>query len=695
MKAGLKWICDYLDRPLDAQTVADTLSRGGFPVEEMEQVGDDWLLDVEITSNRPDCLCHLGLARELAAAGVAELRIPGFGQMPTDAPASAVAPPDFDARAGEELAATAALDVLATDACPHYVARIIRQLKIGPSPAWLVKRLETVGLRSVNNVVDITNFVLLECGQPLHAFDLAKLADHRIIVRMAEPDEPFTAIDGTNHKLRTSMLVIADGRRAVALAGVMGGLDSEVGPTTTDVLLESARFDPLKVRRASRATKLSSDSSFRFERGVDPLGVEWASKRAIALMALLAGGQTLSGKLEVGSDGSTQREVTLRTDHCRSVIGLDIPIKRMVELLTQLGLQPRVESTDVGESAPILRCTIPSHRLDLEREIDLVEEIARLYGLDHLEVRPAVSLQIRPTQPVVKARRKIGELLTAQGFFEVVAPSFVPPKLGKPFLADQAEPVQVQADRRKADPMLRPALWPSLLACRKFNQDVGNSDIRLYETAAAWQQTQGKIDERHWLALLADVDQPQQTWRMLRGVIDELLTGLHGRNHPALSVESIELSEMETAARLIIAGREIGRMAIPAAPMLKRFDLKVQVALAEIDLDWLVAAYPPITAVGELARFPGIERDLSIVVDEQVPWSDIERSLVGVNPALLEKLEFLVTYRGKPIPPTHKSVSFRMTFRDPGRTLRHEEVDPQVQAVIDKLKADVGAELRA
>ncbi|MCC5831072.1 MAG: phenylalanine--tRNA ligase subunit beta [Phycisphaeraceae bacterium] len=680
MKASLNWICDYLEQPLDRQTVADTLSRIGFPVEAMEPVpdSDDWMLEVEITSNRPDCLCHLGLARELVAAGMGDIRRPRLDGSPDDQ--------------GASIASEAGLEVLDLNACPHYIARVIKGVRIGPSPDWMVRRLTAVGLRSINNVVDITNFVLLECGQPLHAFDLAHLAERRIVVRRAHADEAFTAIDGTKHRLKPSMLVIADAKRAVALAGVMGGLDSEVSEKTTEVLLESARFDPLIVRRAARGTKLSSDSSFRFERGVDPAGVDWASRRACALFAQLAGGTILPGKLEAGSGEAEPKRISLRTRRCAQVIGMQLSDAQVTEHLRRLELNPLLQPTS-GNPDSVLECQIPSHRLDLDREIDLVEEVARLHGLDHLEVDASVSLQIRPPQPRIAALRCLGDVLTAQGFFEIVSPSFLPTSQARAFFDEDMEPVAVQADRRKADPTLRPSLWPSLLACRKLNQDVGNSDVRLYETAASWHRDGQGIQEAHTLALLADCDQPQTAWREMRGVLDELLVQLQGESN--VQLDALEHPEFDVSASLSHGGKVRGRMGIPGPRLLKRFDLKQPVILAQFDLDWLLAGYPPSAAVGQLARFPGIERDLSLVVSEDTPWSAIERAVWAIQPALMEKLAFLVTYRGKPIPTGHKSVSFRMTFRDPSRTLRHEEVDPQIQAIVEHLGRSLDAQLRA
>ena len=297
MKVSLNWLNSYLDRPVDADAAADLLGEQGFPVEERDDLPDgDVMLNVEVTSNRGDCLSHVGVARELAAGSGRQLR-----------------PPVFDLPDVDPNPATALTSVVnkAPDLCPVYTARVIRGVRIAPSPDWLRHRLEAIGLRPVNNVVDITNFVLHEMGQPLHAFDMAKLNERRIVVRRAEQGEAFTAIDGTKHALGSDMLVIADANRPVAIAGVMGGVDSEVTDATTDILLESARFAQLSVRRTSRSLKLASDSSYRFERGVDPVGVEAASRRAAQLIVELAGGRLAEGVVRVGEDQPRSSRLTV------------------------------------------------------------------------------------------------------------------------------------------------------------------------------------------------------------------------------------------------------------------------------------------------------------------------------------------------------------------------------------------------
>jgi phenylalanyl-tRNA synthetase beta chain len=678
MQTSLAWLNSYLDQPCDAAEAQQALTDVGFPVEDQAAVTttagqSDTALDVEITSNRSDCLSHLGLAREVSAAT-----------------GRALVGPDcqWPAEQGEPVEQVTRVANDAPELCPVYTARVVRGVNVGPSPAWLADRLEAIGLRPINNVVDVTNYVLFELGQPLHAFDLNALHEQRIIVRQAKQGEPFTAIDGSAHKLSDSMLVIADADRPVAVAGVMGGAETEVGDATTDILLESAIFDPLSVRRTSRALKLASDSSYRYERGVDPLGVEQASRRAAALIQQLAGGEIAEGVLREGANEPESRRVSVRVDRANQLLGLDLTGDEQSQYLDRLGLSPH--ATDGA-----IDCTIPPRRLDLHREVDLIEEIARLHGLDQVPVQPKIHLVARARQRPVAARQTLGQALAGRGYHETITFSFLEPQQGQPFLPEGASPATVEQERLRAQSMLRPAVTPSLLICRKANQDLGNRDVRLYECGACWDQREGQIVEREHLALLADAEDPQQALRDMRGTIEELIEQLGGQKCRAqCHVEPIEDARYASAGRFVLDGDTLGHFGLLSQAMQERFDLQTPVVVAELELATLIDLYPPTRTVGKLPRYPGIERDLSIVVGENTPWQQVDRTIAAAEPALLEAVTFLDTYRGKPIPKGQKSVSFRMRFRDPSRTLRHEEVDPQVQSVIDALKSETSAELR-
>ncbi len=672
MKVSLKWFNRYLDTPIDPDEAGRLLAAGGFPVEETEPVGDDTMIDVEVTSNRPDVLSHVGVAREIAARCGRELRAPVC---------------ELPAGAGAAVEALASVENHAPDLCPLYTARVITGVRIGPSPDWLVQALEAVGQRSVNNVVDITNFVLLELGQPLHAFDLNKLADKKIVIRKASKDELFTAIDHSKHKLQEDMLVIADSATPVALAGVMGGADSEVTETTTDLLIESAMFDELAVRRASRKLKLFSDSSFRFERGVDPLGVDAASRRCGELILELAGGTLARGVIRVGQDDPAPTAITLHTQRTRDLLGIEIDANKQAALLEALGITTSID----GDT---LTATVPSYRLDLKREVDLIEEIARQHGLANIPTQTKINIIAHHPQDKVEAKRTIVETLVAHGYYETITPSLIPLKDAEAFLVD-AEPAGLTTDTRRQDNTLRPAVLPSLLACRKLNQDVGNSAVKLFEIAAGWSKREGGVQEGRQLALIRDAEDTQRAVSELKGTLSELVHALGGA--PAsdgLAFEPIDDPWYETAAVIKLGGEIAGSFGLIKQELTDHFGLQNRIVSALVCMQRVTALYPPRHAAGELPRYPSIERDLSVVVDEATPWQQIADTVEQTNPELLESTSFVGTYRGKQVGKGRKSVTLRMQFRDPATTLRHDQVDPQMDAVVKALGERVGAELR-
>ena len=673
MKISLQWLNSYLDKPVDVDEAERVLIEQGLPVEEKIVAGSDLVLDVEVTSNRPDCLNHLGVAREVAAGAKRELR-PLDCSLPTES--------------GEPATALTSVVNEDIDACPVYTARVISGVKVAPSPDWLVRDIESIGMRSVNNVVDATNFVMMELGQPLHAFDMEELDGRRIVVRTAKPGETFDAIDGTNHKVEPGMLMIADAHWPVAVGGVMGGRDSEVTDRSVDILLEAAMFSPLSIRRTSRKLKLASDASYRFERGIDPEGVELASRRAARLIVELAGGTLAPGVIRAGIDPPKRHSVSMRMAKCDSLLGLDIPAEQAVRWLGRLGLEPSLDRP--GE---VVTCMIPSFRLDLWREVDLVEEVARLHGLDDIPVQERIHIEAKAPQAAGAARREVGRVLVAHGYHETVNPTFLRMRHGEPFLPPGCEALTVEDERRKGEPMLRPSLTPSLLACRKANQDVGNTDVRLFELAAVWWRNGQSVVERRRLAMLCDVHDTEQGLRDMRGSIEELVERLVGSESASLA--PVDAPGLVDAAEVSVGRNVLGVVGVVDESRMDLFGLQTPAAIAELDAEALLSSYPPSRQVGRLPRFPGIERDLSVIVAEQVSWSGIEESLRAAEPALLESLAFLGAYRGDPIPKGRKSVSLRMLFRDPERTLRHEQVDGQVAAVVEKLKSDVGAELRA
>ncbi|HCD34195.1 MAG TPA: phenylalanine--tRNA ligase subunit beta, partial [Phycisphaerales bacterium] len=642
MKLSLNWLNRYLSAPASQEKVCTLLGQQGFPIEDQEQLpGGDVFIDAEVTSNRSDSLSHIGMAREVSA---------GDSELQLNTPDITITESDT---AVESLTSVANDE---TELCPVYTARVIQGVKVGPSPQWLVDLLEAIGLRSVNNVVDVTNFVLMEMGQPLHTFDMDKLDGGKIIVRRAKAGEAFAAIDGTNHKLDDAMLVIADASKPQAVAGVMGGLDSEVTDGTTNILLESARFDQLSVRTTSRRMKLSSDSSYRFERGVDPCGVEIASKRAAQLIMELAGGTLAKGVIRAGETEPVPKVIELRIKRCNDIMGVTLKPEVMAGLLSSLTLETEIE----GDK---LKVTVPTYRSDIEREVDLIEEVTRMYGMANIPVNDSITLRVRPPQNNLKARKRLGQILVSHGYCETMTFSFVNPKLGGRFVPVGNKPLEIGDERRKSEPMLRPSLIPSLMICRKGNQDVGNSDVKLFETASVWSRNaKDEIVEHRELALLADVSDPQLALRSMRGLLEELAERLGG--NVDLQLEATDAKCYSDALAVTLNGKAIGIMGLIDKKTQDAFDLQTPVIAASLVLQPFIDLYPAQRLVGSLSRFPAIERDLSVLVKDEVTWDQIQEQVLATKPEFMESLDFVTTYRGKPIPKGIKSVSLRLTFRD-------------------------------
>jgi phenylalanyl-tRNA synthetase beta chain len=669
MKISLNWLTDYVDVAVPVARLTELLKQIGLPVEDVAETDTDIVLDVEVTSNRGDCLGHLGVAREVASVLGVEFRPPKIGPLPTSGRAADLT----------------SVQVLAPDLCPRYTARVLRGVKIGPSPQWMVDRLEAMGLRGINNVVDVTNYILMEYSQPLHSFDYDKLAERRIVVRRAANGEMLVSIDETKCELDESMLVIADAAKPVAIAGIMGGLNTEVCGTTTNVLIEAAQFDPLSIRRTSRKLQLMSDSNYRFERGVDPVALDEASLRACQLIIQIAGGELAEGVVDVWANPFVAPEVALRPQRCDKVLGVDVPAERQQEILARLGLRPRQEG---GPSGRIV-CTIPSYRADLTREIDLIEEVARIEGYDKIPVRDKIAHPVVPDNLPTRVRRLAGQALAACGFDEAITFTFI--DQAEADLIGAARTVAVDKLNRKTNNVLRPSLLPSLLRACKNNQGVGNADVHLFEIANCFPgSAAGHLpDEYVELGMVSTGDIAQ-----LRGALETVVERLA----PAaqLTVRAAPAPHLEggTAAAVMLNGEPIGTLGRVAQAVQDHYGLEKPIAAAAVRFEAILHAACLTRAYQPVPKFPPVRRDLSIIVDDGVTWQELSDVISGLSQPLREALEYVTTYRGKPIPAGRKSVTVTLSFRAPDRTLRGEEVDEQIQQVLAALRGRFNAELR-
>ena len=647
---------------LPAETVVGTPLTALFPAET--------ILDVEVTPNRPDLLCHLGMAREIATLLGKPLNIPEA----------------IRATAGAKAEPAADITLEAPDACPFYSARRIRGVKVGPSPAWLRGKLESIGIRSINNIVDVTNYVMLELGQPLHAFDLAKL-NGGIRVRRAAEGEAFLALDGKTYPLAPRHLLIADQARAVAIAGVMGGEESGVTEATTDLLLESAYFTPAGIRRTSRELGLSSDASYRYERGIDLAGVLPASARAVQLILEVAGGEAEAVTTAAGSSVVEEPTVPFRLERCRGVLGAEVPAETVDRILSGFGLS----KAEGGWRAP-------SFRADLTREIDLIEEIARVIGIEAVPAREqtrytASTLADKRHDQAMRLRRALAA--PGLGFHEARSLTLISEKEAASFPVGEVRRVRNPLNEDQV--VLRPSLIPGLLVSLTRNLRAGVRDLRLFEVGRIFRA--GEREERTALALLLSGTAAPASWRDskprvadffdLKGALLALnLDGvtLEPTTHPALAL-AVELRRGATVVGL--AGQ-----LTPARA--RELDAPAPVLVAEIDLDLFDAA-PSMGRFVELPKFPAVTRDIALVAPAEVAHGRIEAVLRGANEPLLVGVELFDVFTdptGQRIPADQKSVAYALTYRSSGRTLTAEEVAEAHTRLKERLKAELPVSFR-
>ncbi|MFN7736163.1 MAG: phenylalanine--tRNA ligase subunit beta [Pirellula sp.] len=669
------WLSDYvkIDRPLEE--VVSRWAMSGLNHEGTEIVEGVPVIDLEVTSNRADCLGHIGIAREASVL----YRVP------------LVVPQPSPATSKTSIASVLRLDNRFEDACPRYTARVIRGVKIGPSPEWLAKRLRAIGIKTINNVVDATNYVMMECGQPLHAFDLAQIRGGKIIVRPAADKENFLAIDHKNYVLDPQMVVIADAERAVALGGVMGGAESEVSDTTTDLLIESASFAPMSIRRTARKLKLHSPSSHRYERRIDPNQLDWASRRCCELILATAGGELLDGFLDTNSVQTNLPEIDLRKSQIARVLGIEIPWETSCDILKRLGCGVARADEHHCAVAP------PSFRQDLPREIDLIEEVARIYGYEQIPedaMVPMVASMRRPKDIVMSTLRNVA---TAAGFDETLNPSLI----GRS-VADRISPWSNEAPLTTMVPLLegastlRRSLIPSLIAARLHNQSQSNRDVRLFETANVYLPNGNQLPrEQLNLGCIAESE-----LRVVRGVFEEILHRVWGvgSDIPKLSETKVTWDFLESGSGIAwMAGETmlcwIGSLSRSLSQSLK---LDGPATLGEMNLDLLLQHAQLVPRVRDVIPFPAIERDLNLVVDEVLQWQSLQGVIAKSAGPLCVDILFREIYRDtKRDGVGKKRVLLTLKLQSATDTLRSEQADEVVASVLGACRSQLGAELLA
>lgn len=680
MIVSREWLKEYVALDMSVDKLTHELTMSGLNLEGVEEVDDDVGIDLEVTSNRPDCLGHIGVAREISVLFNTPLK-------------------SHDPQLAEALdsaTSVTSVEIECEDLCPQYIARVIRGVKVGPSPKWLIDRLRAasrrmkedgtyIEYRPINNVVDITNYVLLESGQPLHAFDFDKLSGGRIVVRQARDGEKISAIDQRDYQLDSEMCVIADAECPVAIGGIMGGLETEIGDNTTTVLIETAAFAPLSIRTTARKLKLFSDSSYRFERGNDRQRMDWASRRCCELIQQLAGGEVLEGAVLAGSVPPESREaIELRYAQVARVLGIDVTNDESDKILDSLGLR-KVNGDDTkGMFEP------PSWRRDLEREVDLIEEIARIHGYERIPTDRHV-----PMVSSSKTRRdrvidRLRETLTGAGFFETLTLSFVTEKVARRFTPHGNQPfLRVEHSTRKAENLLRQSVIPSLLECRRANERQSNFNANLFEIAKVYLGSDPSRPEIEVEPTMVGVV-TGKSFAELKGLIELLARSLNATLRVTARPSDVPQFAAGRGAELLLNGQPWGWMGELDRTVSDSVGLRDAVHVAEVSLHPLELDADLTPHYQELSQFPEMTRDLNFVLDESVTWEQLEGVVRESGGPLLESVSFVDQYRGKQIPSGKKSYVFTVRYRSRERTLMSEEVDSAQTAVIAACETQLG-----
>jgi len=648
---------------------------------------EDFILDIDITPNRPDALSMIGIARDVSALSGGKLKKPEFQLKEIEEPVSKW------------------IEVIIDDpiGCPRYAARVIKDVKIGKSPFWLRRRLECCGMRAINNVVDATNYVLLETGHPLHAFDysllsaLPKEQAKKILVRRAKDKEKFFTLDGIERTLNREILLITDGGRPVAIAGIMGGMESEVTEKTKDVLLESAYFDPRVIRRGRMSLGLITEASYRFERGADPNVIIKAADQAAYLMQNLCEGKVLKGVVDNYPEPVRPARITFRPQRCSKVLGIGIGEKEIEDILSNL------EISVSEKSSSGLSVEVPTFRPDLTREIDLIEEIARIYGYDKIESAFRAGGELFTSiSEEERLIRKIKSFLTGRGLFEVISNNLVDPvKMSR--INPSKEAVKVLNPLNEGLSILTTSLSYNLLSIISWNLNRKEKDLRIFELGKVfWSTIENQSVERLKLEIALGGRKTPAFWGEkekqtdfydLKGILEDLLYELkiEGIN---FSPKVSNLFTEEVSFELQSQDQVLGSLGKVNEEILKLFEIEQEVFLAELDFQTLSELIPPAGFFTPLPKFPRVERDISILVDEAILSSELEKIIRESGGELVEKIYLFDLYRGAQVPIGKKSLAFAIWYCSEEKTLTDEEVEKVHKRIIEGLKTGFGAELR-
>ncbi len=693
MKVVYNWLKEFVDVTATPSDIASRLALSGTNIGSVENGPHGAVIDAEVGSNRPDCLGHYGIARELSAV----YKLPLKPVLPKPA------------EGGTKASEAVKVEIQSPDLCGRFTARVVRGSKIQPSPKWLKDRLEASGVASISNVVDISNYVMLELGHPLHTFDYDKVRDHRIIVRHAKSGEKIRTLDGLERTLDPSICMVCDGHgsRAVGIGGIMGGADTEISFSTKNVLIECAWFEPVAIRRAARSLKLHTEASTRFGRGADPEMAELASRRAAELILQLAGGELLAGVVDVYPGKRALKKIQLTRAELLRVMGADVPDKEVESILSALGFAPIRIDQNRGAAGSVLaawECTQPSWRAEVERDIDLIEEVARVYGLDKFPPRLPAARQGAQRLPKFAPESRLRERLIGLGYREILTIPHVAEDRDSLFRPEGVAPARLSNPLSEEASVLRSTGLVTMAATLEWNLNHGQRNVRLFEIGRHYRLEGSASVETPILTIGATgearekgiYDDPRAfEFADLKGDLDalgELARGFSWEDAGVLWAHAAR------RAHISLGSAKIGQAGQLARRIADKFKLRQEIFLAEIQLEPLYAA---IRAAKEarryepLPRFPAVERDFSLLLTDGTPFSEAAKTIHSLGINEIASIEAADLFRGKNVPAGKYSLMVRVTFQSREATLTDAQISEFSAKIIAALEKNLGAQLRS
>ncbi|MCK4400966.1 phenylalanine--tRNA ligase subunit beta [bacterium] len=669
MKVPYNWLKEYVDIKLSIEEIAEKLTMAGLEVADIQTSADGAVLDIEVTANRGDCLSIIGIAREIGALTSKHVKYPQLLKK---------------CSSNKEIEKLIDVSIKNASLCPRYAGRIICNVKIEPSPLWLTKRLEAIGIRSINNIVDITNYVLMETGQPLHAFDYNKISSKKIIIREAKQSVSIFALDESKRQLSQDMLVIADEKGPVAIAGIMGGIGSEIDEQTADIFLESACFHAACIRKTAKTLGLSSESSYRFERGVDPNGVVSALNRAAYLIEKIAHGKSAKGIVDIYPKKFNRQNIQLRIQQIKRILGIDISQNKLKRIMLNLGFEIKQDSLNN------IKVLVPTYRQDIRREIDLIEEIARIYGYNNIDTTmPRGQTSSCGKREVEKQTDALKNILCSCGMAEIYTSSFTNSEnLDKTGLSSDG--VKITNPLGDDQNIMRTSLIPEMLSVIKRNLNRSFSEIKLYELGQVFFENNSSYHEKTYLCcgIAGNV-----SFFDIKGILETTLCKLGIEDH-CIYYKEHKVFTQDCSASIDIQGRRVGIIGEISSNVLEKYSIDEKVFLLEIGFSDLSKHINLSPVFKPVPKYPASERDIAFTINENVSNADIMSVMWKAGGEIVEDIKLFDIYRGKQVLSAHKSMAYSICYRSNKRTLYDEEVNQAHSRIERQLASQLNVTLR-